>query len=84
MVSNCSVTKGVVIGNRAGQDNLATIGDNCYFTLGCKVIGRVTIGNNVIVAQNAVVTKDVGSNTLVGGIPAKPIKKFNSISDINI
>lgn len=65
MGKNCSVTKGVVIGNNASQDNIATIGDNCYFTLGC----------NVIVAQNAVVTKDVESNTVVGGIPAKIKKK---------
>lgn len=84
MGENCSLTKGVVIGNRSGQDNRATIGDNCYFTLGCKVIGSVNIGDNVIVAQNAVVTKDIESNTLVGGIPAKPIKKYKTIADINI
>lgn len=84
MGSNCSVTKGVVIGNKAGQVNRATIGDNCYFTLGCKVIGAIVIGDNVIVAQNAVVTKNVESNSLVGGIPAKTIKKFESISEINI
>lgn len=84
MGRNCSITKGVVIGNKAGSENMATIGDNCYFTLGCKVIGAVIIGNNVIVAQNAVVTKDVANNTLVGGIPARPIKSFNSINEINI
>lgn len=84
MGRNCSITKGVVIGNKAGSENMANIGDNCYFTLGCKVIGAVNIGNNVIVTQNAVVTKDIASNTLVGGIPARPIKTFNSINEINI
>lgn len=59
MGANCSVTAGVVIGNKAGQDNRAVIGDNCYFTLGCKVIGKVHIGNNCIVCQNSVVVKDV-------------------------
>ncbi len=84
MGCNCSVTKGVVIGNRAGQDNRASIGNNCYFTLGCKVIGKVTIGDNVVVAQNAVVTKDISCNTLVGGIPAKPIKTHVSIEDLKL
>ncbi len=84
MGRNCSVTKGVVIGNRRGQENRATIGDNCYFTLGCKVIGKISIGNNVIVAQNAVVTKNCNSNVILGGIPAKVIKEFSSIDDIKI
>lgn len=84
MGANSSVTKGVVIGNKAGSKNRAQIGENCYFTLGCKVIGSVKIGDNVIVAQNAVVTKDIEGNSIVGGIPAKTIKKFDSITEINI
>ena len=35
----------------------------------------VTIGNNVVVASGAVVTKDVPDNVVVGGNPAKIIKK---------
>lgn len=81
---NCSVNKGVVIGNKKGQQNRATIGDNCYFTLGCKVIGKVNIGDNVIVGQNSVVVKDVPKNTIVSGIPAKAIKTFDDMSKINI
>lgn len=34
----------------------------------------VTIGNNIVVAVGAVVTKDVPDNCLVGGVPAKKIK----------
>ncbi|MBR3264591.1 MAG: sugar O-acetyltransferase, partial [Erysipelotrichaceae bacterium] len=34
----------------------------------------VTIGNNVVVAAGAVVTKDVPSNTMVAGVPAKRIR----------
>jgi serine acetyltransferase len=37
----------------------------------------VTIGENAIVAAHAVVTKDVATNTIVGGIPATVIKTFD-------
>jgi acetyltransferase-like isoleucine patch superfamily enzyme len=36
----------------------------------------VTIGENAIVAANAVVMKDVAANAIVGGIPAKVINIF--------
>ena len=38
------------------------------------ILPGVTIGNNVVVAAEAVVTKDVPDNCVVGGMPAKIIK----------
>jgi maltose O-acetyltransferase len=38
----------------------------------------VTIGNNVVVAAGAVVTKDISDNTLVGGVPARKIKDIKN------
>ncbi len=37
----------------------------------------VTIGENSIIAAGAVVTKDIPSNTIAGGVPAKIMKKVN-------
>lgn len=74
MGNYCGITGGVVIGNKDSQENRPVIGDHCGFTLGCKVLGKVTIGDNVTVAPNAVVTKDVPPNTIVGGVPAKIIR----------
>ena len=38
----------------------------------------MTIGNNVVVAAGAVVTKDVPDNCVVGGVPARIIKKLDN------
>ena len=75
----CSVSSGVVIGNKGSQDNRAIIGNNVELTIGSKIIGKVVIGNNVIVAPNSVVIKDVPDNAIVSGIPAKLINKHNQL-----
>ena len=75
MGKNCSANSGVVIGNNGGQDRIATIGDNVSISVGAKVIGDVRIGNNVVVAPNTVVIKDVPNNCIVSGVPAKIIKR---------
>lgn len=39
--------------------------------------GGIHIGNNVTIAANSVVTKDVPDNVIIGGVPAKIIKYKN-------
>ena len=51
------------------------IGNNVWIGAGAKILDGVTIGDNSIVAANAVVNKDVESGSIVGGIPAIPIGK---------
>lgn len=53
-----------------------TIGDNVWIGGNSVICPGVTIGNNVVVAAGAVVTKDVPDSVLVGGNPAKIIKKL--------
>lgn len=53
-----------------------TIGNDVWIGGKATILPGVTIGNNVVVAAGAVVTKDVPDNTLVGGVPAKVIKKI--------
>ncbi len=43
---------------------------------GATILPGVTIGENSIVAAGAVVSKNVPDNTIVGGVPAKIIKKI--------
>lgn len=53
------------------------IGKNVWIGANATVVGGVTIGDNAIVAAGAVVTKDVPENTIVGGVPAKLIRKID-------
>lgn len=70
----CIINSGVIIGNKNQASNRPTIGNKVEITIGAKVIGRITLGNNVIVAPNSVVIKDIPDNVVVSGVPAKPIK----------
>lgn len=67
---NCTANAGVIVGNN-NKGGLAIIGDNVDLTIGSKIIGGVTIGNNVIVAPNSVVVKNVPDNAIVSGVPAR-------------
>ncbi|MFD2742977.1 MULTISPECIES: LbetaH domain-containing protein [Sphingobacterium] len=73
---NCTLLPGVVIGNKNLEDDGSQvfIGDNVYFGLGARVFGKVKIGDDVVVGANSVVVKDIASNCVVSGIPAKVIK----------
>lgn len=53
----------------------AVIGNNVTVGTGAKIIGDIKIGDNVIVGANAVVIRDVPANCIVGGVPAKILKK---------
>jgi len=57
-----------------------TIGKNCFIGANSIILPGVTIGDEVIVAAGAIVTKDVANNTIVAGNPAKPIR--NNIKTI--
>jgi len=52
------------------------IGNECFFGASVVVVPGVTIGDNVVVGAGSVVTKDVPSNTIVCGNPAKPVKQL--------
>lgn len=51
-----------------------TIGSDVWIGAQSAIMGGVTIGDGAIVAFGAVVTRDVPPYTIVGGVPAKPIR----------
>ena len=53
------------------------IGKNVWIGANATVTQGVTIGDNAVVAAGAVVNKDVEENTIVGGVPARFIKRID-------
>ncbi len=51
------------------------IGNDVWIGFEAVILAGVTIGNGAIIGTRAVVTKDVPPYTIVGGVPAKPIRK---------
>lgn len=72
---NVNLSQGVTIGsnNRGETMGVPIIGNNVFIAPGAKLIGKITIGDNVAIGANAVVLRDVPSNVSVGGVPAKVI-----------
>ena len=59
--------------NRKHKDTY--IGKNCFIGMNSIILPGITIGDHVVVAAGSVVTKNVPSNSLVGGNPAKIIRE---------
>lgn len=51
------------------------IEDDIWIASGCKILDGTTIGKGSVIAANAVVTKNIEPFSIVGGVPAKLIKK---------
>lgn len=60
------------------------IGNDVWIGYEAVVLSGVTIGDGAIIGTRAVVTKDVPPYTIVGGVPARPIRKRFSDEDIEL
>lgn len=68
---NCRIRNGVCIGlSRVDDPCAAVIGNNVDIGSGAKLLGRITVGDNVLIGANSVVTRDVPANSTAIGVPA--------------
>lgn len=75
--SQCEIFQNVTIGSNRRSRNgrfMPIIGNNVSIGSGGVVVGPINIGDNVIIGANSYVDKDVPSNVVVVGSPAKIIK----------
>lgn len=59
------------------------IGNDVWIGAGATILSGVTIGDGAVVGAQALVTKDIPPYTVVGGVPAKPIRKRFSDEQID-
>ncbi|MFZ4456085.1 MAG: acyltransferase [Bacteroidales bacterium] len=86
---NCLIASGVTIlahdhCKRVNNQPLlvhTSIGNNCFVAVNATILPGVTIGHEVIVGAGSVVTKDVPSNVIVAGNPAKIIRTGISMNN---
>ncbi|MEK6250352.1 MAG: acyltransferase [Actinomycetota bacterium] len=58
------------------------VGSNVWIGYGACVLRGVRVGDNSVIGTNAVVTKDVPANAVVGGVPAKVIRMREAPSEL--
>lgn len=77
---NCNIAHGVTIGqaNRGRLKGCPTIGNRVWMGTNAVIVGRITIGNDVLIAPNAFVNFNVPDNVMVVGNPGRIIHKENS------
>lgn len=77
--NNFNISQGVTLGHSEGkQKGSPIIGDNVSIQTNAVIVGRVTIGNDVLIAPNAFVNFDVPNGALVIGNPGKIFFKENA------
>jgi serine O-acetyltransferase len=82
--SNVTIFQGVTIGAKYFDHGFTiqqrpAIGDNVVIGAGAKILGEISIEDNVVIGANSVVLKSFSRNQLIAGIPAKVIRKKNSL-----
>ncbi|MFX1303429.1 MAG: serine O-acetyltransferase [Promethearchaeota archaeon] len=79
--NNVTIYQGVVLGGTMIDPvkRHPTLGNNIVVGTGAKLLGPITIGDNVKIGANSVVVKDVPSNSVVVGVPGKIISQEGKI-----
>lgn len=62
------------------HDDVIVIGANCWFGVGAKVIGNITIGHGCIIGADCLVRVDIPPFSMVVGNPARIIKRYDMIA----
>lgn len=76
----CMFMGGVTVGYAGREDNfgLPVVGNHVYFGTGSKCLGKIKIGNDVMIGANSVVVNSVSDKSVVAGVPGKVISHKGS------
>lgn len=78
MGSGCYIFNGVTLGNKnVGLENaMPVLLNDIIVGTGAKILGLVNVGSRAVIGANSVVTKNIGSQEVWAGNPARLIKKI--------
>ncbi|MDB6027433.1 MAG: serine acetyltransferase-like protein [Verrucomicrobiales bacterium] len=84
--SNCCMSHGVTVGvsGRGMQRGVPVIGDRVYFGVNAVVVGKIFVGDDVVIGANSVVNRDVPRHCTVFGIPATIVSDRGSEDYIDL
>lgn len=70
---NCNIHKGLTIGqeNRGKRKGTPTIGNEVWIGVNVTIVGKITIGDDVLIAPNTYVNRDIPSHSIVFGNPCQ-------------
>ena len=74
---NCNINKGATIGkeNRGKRKGAPILGDCVWVGVNATIVGKITIGNDVLIAPNSYVNFDVPDHSIVIGNPGIVIRR---------
>jgi serine O-acetyltransferase len=77
---NCNIAHGVTVGaaRRGSLQGAPAIGNYVWMGTNAVIVGKITIGDDVLIAPGAYVNKDIPSHSIVIGNPAQVIAKENA------
>lgn len=80
MGDNVNLSSDVVIGRtaRGKLEGSPVIGNNVWIGSGAKIVGKITIGDDVLIAPNSYVNIDIPNHSIVIGNPCSIYKKDNA------
>ena len=77
---NCNIAQGVTIGqqNRGKSAGVPVIGNRVWIGANAVIVGKITIGDDVLIAPNSYINFDVPAHSVVSGNPATVVSRENA------
>lgn len=76
----CTIMHDVTIGSERGVNGgIPIIGNHVVISCGAKIIGNVKVGDNVMIGAGAIVVRDIPSNSVAVGNPARVVSDKGKI-----